>query len=334
MHQVAGITGSRSLLLWLGLLVSAVFTYLAVRGVDFAGVREALGESHYWWLAPALGALAIGTAVRALRWQLLFRRETRPPFRAAAGALLVGIFVNSILPARAGEAARVVVLNQQAGTSRVEAVGTVVLERALDVLCLLLLLFAVAPWLPQVSWLLPAVVLAVALVVGLAIVAWVLARFGDRPVRAALRPLARVRFVDSTRVERAGANLAQGFAGLRDWRLLAAALGLTTFSWLWLGLSMWFVLRAFQLGLSPVAGVLVAIAVNLGMILPSSPAAVGVFEAAVLVALGAYGVPKEEALSCALVAHLLNFVPFIIAGLLVLHAHATSLRRAEPRSLP
>jgi hypothetical protein len=91
---------------------------------------------------------------------------------------------------------------------------------------------------------------------------------------------------------------------------------------------MWFVLEAFGLGLSPLAGVLVAIAVNLGMILPSSPAAVGVFEAAVLVALDAYGVPKEQALSCALVAHALNVVPFLVAGPLVLHAHAVSLRRA------
>jgi hypothetical protein len=54
-----------------------------------------------------------------------------------------------------------------------------------------------------------------------------------------------------------------------------------------------------------------------------------VFEAAVLVALDAYGVPKEEALSCAIVAHVLNFVPFVIAGPLVLHSHATSLRRVS-----
>lgn len=333
MQQVAASPGARSLLLWLGLFVSAGFTYLAVRGVDFAEVREALGESNYWWLGPALGSLAIGIAVRALRWQLLFRRETRPPFHAAASALLVGLFFNSVLPARAGEAARIVVLNQQQGTSRVEAVGTIVLERALDILCLLVLLFVIAPWLPQVSWLLPAAGLGAVVAVGLAVVAWMLARYGDRPLRAALRPLGRLRFVGATRVERAGANLAQGFAGLRDWRLLAAALLLTTLSWLWLGLSMWFVLRAFELGLSPVAGVLVAVAVNLGMILPSSPAAVGVFEAAVLVALAAYGVPKEEALSCALVAHLLNFLPFIVIGPPLLHAHAAALRRAESRSL-
>ena len=264
-----------------------------------------------------------------LRWRLLFRRETRPPFQAVASALLVGLFFNNILPARAGEAARIVVLNQQRRTSRVEAAGTVVLERALDVLCLLLLLFAIVPWLPPVSWLWPAVALAVGLAACLAITAVVLARWGDQPLRAAVRPFARLRFVGEGGAERAGANLAQGLAALRDWRMLATGLVLTMFSWLCLGLSMWFVLRAFDLGLSPVAGLLVAIAVNIGMILPSSPAAVGVFEASVLVALSAYGVPKEQALSYALVAHMLNFVPFITVGALVLHAHAAALRRAE-----
>ena len=329
MHQVAGRPGGRSLLLWVGLLVSAGFTYLAVRGVDFAEVREALADANPWWLVPALGALAAGIAVRALRWQFLFSRERRPPFRVTADALLVGIFVNSILPMRAGEAARIVVLNQQQQTSRVEAVGTVVLERALDILCLLLLLFAIVLWLPPVSWLLPAAVVAVCVAAALALLAWLLARFEERPVRAALRPLARFRLVGEKRLHRAGTNLVHGLVGLRDWRLLATGLALTTLSWLCLGLSMWFVLEAFDLGLSLLAGLLVAIAVNIGMILPSSPAAVGVFEAAVLVALDAYGVPKEEALSCAIVAHVLNFVPFVIAGPLVLHSHATSLRRVS-----
>jgi glycosyltransferase 2 family protein len=329
-HQVAGRWGAHWLLLFAGLFISAGFTYFAVRGVDFGLVRDALAESNYWWLAPALGALALGIAVRALRWQLLFRRETRPPFQAVANALLVGLFFNSILPARAGEAARIVVLNQQQRTSRVEAVATVMLERALDILCLLLLLFAIVPLLPSVSWLQSAAAVAVGLAACLVLVAWALARWGDRPLRTALRPLVRLRLVGSGRAERAAANFAQGLAGLREWRLLAAGLVLTTLSWLLLGLSMWFVLIAFDLGLSPVAGLFVAIAVNIGMILPSSPAAVGVFEAAVLVALTAYGVPKEQALSYALVVHMLNFAPFIVVGALVLQAHAAALRRGQP----
>jgi uncharacterized membrane protein YbhN (UPF0104 family) len=92
---------------------------------------------------------------------------------------------------------------------------------------------------------------------------------------------------------------------------------------------MWLTMLGFDLGLSPVAGLLVAIAVNIAMILPASPAAVGVFEASALVALNAYGVPKEQALGYALVVHVLNFVPYIVVGFFVLHAHAVALRRAQ-----
>jgi uncharacterized membrane protein YbhN (UPF0104 family) len=54
------------------------------------------------------------------------------------------------------------------------------------------------------------------------------------------------------------------------------------------------------------------------MILPSPPAAVGVFEGAALIALNAYGVPHSVALSYALVLHAVNFVPFILAGVWLL----------------
>ena len=92
----------------------------------------------------------------------------------------------------------------------------------------------------------------------------------------------------------------------------------TAVSWLGLGLSTWFVLRAFHLGLSPLAGLLVVIAVNLALVLPSSPAAVGVFEAATVVALSAYHVPTSRALPTALVLHLLNLVPYLVACAVVL----------------
>src|SRR5207245_6152359 len=109
-----------------------------------------------------------------------------------------------------------------------------------------------------------------------------------------------------------------GLAGVRRPRLAIGAFALTTLSWLGLGLSNWFVLRAFHLGLSPLAGLLTVIAINLALILPSSPAAVGVFEAATLVALSAYGISTSDGLPAALVLHLLNLVPYLVAGGVVL----------------
>lgn len=318
----------RSAASWAGLLVSAAFAYFAVRDVRFADVWHGVRTSNYWWLAPALGMLVVAVYLKALRWHYLFSRERRPATRAVLTALLIGYFFNNILPARAGEAARVLALKRLAGTSRAEAAATVVIERAYDLVVLLVLLFVSLPWLPHVTWLHAAALLGVVLAAVLAVAIFALAVFGLRPVHLALRPLARLPFLTRERVEHIGDNLGQGVAALRQPKLAAGALFWTTLGWLALAGSVWFVMRGFHLHLSFVAGLLLVIATNLAMILPSSPAAVGVFEAASLVAFRAYGVPDARALSCALVIHVLNFVPFIAAGLFLLRG---TLRLADMR---
>jgi uncharacterized membrane protein YbhN (UPF0104 family) len=75
------------------------------------------------------------------------------------------------------------------------------------------------------------------------------------------------------------------------------------------------------------------VAIGLAMILPSLPAAIGVFEGATLIALRAYGVPHSTALPYALVLHLVNFVPFVLVGALILHyntRHPVRTRKLEP----
>jgi uncharacterized membrane protein YbhN (UPF0104 family) len=74
---------------------------------------------------------------------------------------------------------------------------------------------------------------------------------------------------------------------------------------------------------------LVAVAIGLGMILPSPPAAVGVFEGAVVIALRAYGVRVSSALPYAVVLHLVNIVPFILIGLYLLHHNSRHPRRTR-----
>ena len=265
--------------------------------------------------------------MKAVRWRQLFAPEQRPPLGPVLRALLVGYLFNNILPVRAGEPARIVALNQAARTSRAETAATVVLERAYDVFSLLVLLFAALPWFPHVGWLRAAGALAIALTLGMAAAVVVLARYGERPLRFALRPLKRIRLLDAERVELAAVNLGRGLTGLRRPRLMLGALVWTTAAWLALALSCWLIMRGFDLHLSLAAGLLVVIATNLAAILPSSPAGVGVFEQATLVALGAYGISDSRALSYALVLHVVNFVPFVVVGFLVLQRQAVRARR-------
>ena len=260
--------------------------------------------------------------LRAVRWRVLFSARSRPPLLPISEALLVGYFLNNVLPVRAGEAARVLALHRRAGTSRAEATATVLVERVYDVACLLLLLFASVAWLPEVSWLRAAAFLAVALAIGLVATIVLLAVFGEGVLLFVARPFTRLHFVPQGLPERLARNLTQGLVAFRRTRSAVAALVWTTASWLLIALSTWLLMLGFDLDLSPAAGLLVAIAIGLSMILPSSPGALGVFEGATVVALGAYGVPDATALSFALVLHMLNFVPFVLVGPWAVHATA------------
>jgi uncharacterized protein (TIRG00374 family) len=320
----SGARRRRPALIAVGAVVTVVFSYLAVRGVSWSGVRQALGSAHLVWLAPALVLMAIAVVMRGMRWRYLYDPATRPGVWPILEATVIGYFFNTILPARAGEAARVVAINRRASTSRAEALATVGVDRLWDVGVLLALLAASLDQRRHVAWTGAAEVLAVVLLVLWIGLVAVLVAFGDRPALWAARRLNRLPGLHRAPLEQAAVRMVSGLGALHRPRLVAGALFWTVTSWSVLAGSTWCVLAAFHLNLGPMAGVLVVVTTGLSMAIPAGPAGVGVFEAAVLVGLSPFGVPKAEGLSAALVLHALNIVPFLVAGAIVLHFHARS----------
>jgi uncharacterized protein (TIRG00374 family) len=320
---------ARVLLMWGGIVVSLLFIYLTFRGTDFGALGAALRRSNYWLLVPALLVLAVATVLRAVRWRLLISREHRPSTAAVTSALVVGYLFNSILPARAGEAIRVVFLRQRAGTPKFVALGTVIAERAIDVLTLLVLLFVAAPFVPDTDWLPRVLALGAGVFVVTASVFTAFAFYGERPARFVLRPLGVLPRMSRDRLELAAANLMRGLSAFRSPAVALPAFALTAASWLLIAFASWICLRGFDLRLGFSAAVLIVVAINLAAILPSGPAGIGVFEAATLTALHPFHVDRAQALSYALVLHGLNVVPFILAGYLVLQHQALVPRSGE-----
>lgn len=321
----------RRALVWSGLVLSLVFGYLAFRNVDLDELGEALRDANPAYLLPASAALAGGVAVRAWRWQLLFERGRRPRFGLVANALLIGYLFNTILPARAGELARVQVLGRRADVSRAEVLATVVLERLYDLVVLIALLALAAPLLPPVGWLKAALALGLVLALSLAAGALLVRRYGRRGARALLMPLTLLPAVSEARVDVLAASIVNGLAAIRGTGLALTALAVTALSWLLLGLSGWFLLLGMDIGESGfAAALLVLVATNLVLVLPSSPAGLGTFEAAAVLALAAYDVGREQALSFALVLHALNALPYIAIGYLALWLSTRRGRRGLP----
>jgi uncharacterized membrane protein YbhN (UPF0104 family) len=104
--------------------LSVLFGYFAVRHVRWSSTWTALRHSNYWWLLPAFAAFAISTFLRGVRWRALFRPEAAPALGPVTKATLLGLFFNTILPGRAGEAARVVALKSYGGVSRAESAAS------------------------------------------------------------------------------------------------------------------------------------------------------------------------------------------------------------------
>lgn len=300
------------------LAVTLVFSYIAFSGVHLGQAWHALRTSDYLWLLPALLALGLAMSARALRWRSLFAPGRRPPLATVSNAMMVGYLYNNILPARSGEVARVIVLARRSRAQPVEIVGTTVLERLYDVVGILVIFFVAQPWLPAVSWFRPAAIVAVVLAVMVAAAAIVLAIYGDGALRLLLRPLRRLPFLSSERLEHAVAELTLGLSALRYPGVAFLGLLWTIVAWMLTAVLAYFVSAAFHLHLPFGCGVLVTVAVGLAMILPAPPAAVGVFEGAALIAVKAYGLSHSAALPYVLVLHLVNFIPFIVVGVLLL----------------
>ena len=320
--------GLRPLLVAAGLVVTVVCMYFAVRGVALADTLDALRDSDLLWLVPSVPVFALAIVLRAVRWWALFETSARPPLRAVGYALMIGYFFNNILPARAGEAARVIALHRRAATPKAETVAVAVVERLFDVLALLIVLFASYPWLPEIRWLRAAAIFGAVVVAVLLALVFVVVRYDERAVHWLLSPLRRIRRQGiAERLQAVAVNATRGLVALRSPRIALRGMLLTIASWATLGVSYAILANAFHLQLPLVGGMLVVVATNLSLVLPSSPAALGVFEAATVIALRAFDVPHAEALSYALVLHLLNLVPFLVIGGALLGPGALRRRR-------
>ena len=101
--------------LWIGIVISAVFLYLSLRGLELDDFWTALQGANYWWLIPGVAVYFLGVWVRAWRWHYMLRPLKKIPTSTMFPIVAIGYMGNNIYPARAGEVLRAAVLRQREG---------------------------------------------------------------------------------------------------------------------------------------------------------------------------------------------------------------------------
>jgi uncharacterized protein (TIRG00374 family) len=312
--------------LWAGIAISAVALALALVGINLRQVAETFVRADYVYLAPALVMVLVYLVARSIRWRLLLGPQVS--LSRCFWVINISYLVNNVLPFRLGDPARAVLIARSGETSTAAALSTVVVGAVLDMLMVVLLLAGVAPFVSGAG---EAVTTgAVAGVAALAVLAILLVLafrpgWGKRLVRWGL---GRVPRIDRERWARMLDGLFDGLAPLRSGRRGLALLAWSVVIWACVVAFYWAMLRAFMPHPPALAAPFMVSAIGLGMAVPSSPGAVGLFHAIARYALTVpFGVPADQAVSVAFATHAFQYILLCVLGLIGLAREGLSLAR-------
>jgi glycosyltransferase 2 family protein len=297
---------------WIGVAVSVV----CVAGVVYWATQQSaprLPHDAGEWLA-VVGAVmlyAVATFVRGVRWQRLLVDEGGTPSRRDTQEInIIGYMGNNLLPARAGDAIRVVLMAPRASLLMRSVVGTLLAERVLDV-GLLVVVFVIVGYgllgevgADSVEYVLVAAA-GLALAAG---IAYLVVRRNEK-VMAWLAPIAS-----------ATLGLRRAHHGLR-------LLGLTMVIWA-IEAGVWMASAAgVGFGMTPIEGLYIVALASIFAMIPSGPAYAGTQDAAAIIGIKALGATSAQAVAYVVMLRFVIVVPITLAGLALLISRYGGLGR-------
>lgn len=305
-----------------GVLVGLALTWLLVRDVDLRAVAGRLAAARLEWIAAALFMTGLSLAAKTARWRTLFPRDSGVRWLDLLGPLLVGQLVNTAIPVRVGEVARVSAITGFR-PSRVYTMSTIVAEKLVDGAQL-----GVLAWLALALAPLPEAIRSSAIFVS-AISMAILALWAGT---VALRPHQRLLpsgLVPPIWMQKGLREAASAIRQLGDVKVLANLSGWSAVAYVAGIATNLACLQALSFDLPWSASLAVFVVVQFGGALPISPGRLGVFQGLCVAALAPYGANFESALSFGI---LLYGVVVVLPGLGGL-GYLILLRRMETSSV-
>jgi hypothetical protein len=303
----------------LGFLLSGIALYLALRNVDFQDVGTTLKRADVWYVGLALMSVALNNVGKGIRWHILLGTAGQAvPFRKILAMHLVGQMLNNLFPLRAGDVTRAYVIGGM-GPGRVFVLGTVVLEKFLDMISYVVLFFGLLLLIPLPAWMSDSV-LSLLLVV-LVMIGGVILLIHRREWFLALAEWF-FRWLPAHLQDSSRNRLNAGLSSLeilqsrqdRNWLLIW-----TMIIWGTAVLNNYLVLFALHVSVSAplIAALLVLVVLQIGISLPSAPGTIGIFQYGCVVALALFGINQATAFSYGILLHAIVMVPTILIGALL-----------------
>ncbi|MBE2222363.1 MAG: flippase-like domain-containing protein [Anaerolineae bacterium] len=300
----------------IGIAISFVFLWIALRGIHFDDVWLSLRGADYGWLLPVFLAYFVTVGLRAWRWQVLIKPIKTVPWWHLCGIVALGYLGNSIYPFRIGELLRVFLLNQWEEVPVSGGLATLLVERVFDGISVLVLVFGALLLVPlPVPEMQNLVMMTSVLFFGLLVIFLGMA-FLPKQALVLVNVVAGwlPGKVGKPLIAVAGSFLA-GLAALRSPLSVLILLISSVLIWVFEAAKFWFVMQAFPFDVGMVVVALTLGITNLASILPSAPGFVGTFDLPMIAMLKLYGVQDGLATAYTLVLHTTLWLSATVFGL-------------------
>ena len=306
----------------LGLAISALFLFFALRGMHLPEIWETLRTAKVVWILPGIPIYFFGLWLRSLRWRIFLQPIKKLPIQRLFPIIAIGYMGNNIYPARLGELVRSAILKKEDDIAVSASLATIIIERILDGLVMLgfILLNLSAINLMSHSAEIRATINTVALwgsaIFMIAFLLFLLSAFFQESVSRLLKTIAQK--VLPLKFSRPAAGLIEkfflGIQSLSSPLDTLFALLLTIAIWLVETLFYWIIMRAFPFQVSFSTLMLLNGFLNLFTIIPSSPGYIGTFDAPGIAILVALGIQPQLAAGYTLLLHAALWLPVTIVG--------------------
>lgn len=285
--------------------ISGACLYFAGRKIEFTKILHDLKSLQIGFVLCAALFSMVGLSIRAMRWHQVVRREKQFAFSNTFWSTAIGYLANNILPARAGEVIRSVILGLSSGIRKSLVLATALTERIIDAGVLLLLAVVMLQFTdkfpPSIrdSWYLLLPIVAVIL----------LAVFLSPFIEGFLHKIPQMVPANAGIKEKLRGLISGMLDGIRVFhnvRLLAVFL-LTTIV-IWCIDAFVFILLAQSLGstLTIPQAIIFSAALGFASSIPSTPGFVGVFQAVAVLLLPVFGIPADRAFLLVSIAQLMG----------------------------
>lgn len=327
----------RKIQIAIGVIVTVLLVWFLFRDTDWAEVGNALRHASVPWILLSVVFVVVAFFFRAQRWSYIVRTAGPVPFSVLFDATQIGFMANFVLPARAGELVRAVVLARLTGFPMTKCLAFGFLDRVTDLVSLFVLLaltvlayrpdhavtlphgFELPQW--AAGLLEPSAIRNGAGMVALAILVLAAAMvllYVNTPlvlrISGAIVGLVSARLAE--RLNHLIQHFADGLSVLQSWRAMLGAVFFSLLTWLVSALAVWAGLVAFGIDGPWYTSMLVLAMTSIAISAPSTPGFVGAFHLGVMLGLflAIDGISADHAKAYAIFAHLANVIPVIGVG--------------------